>query len=541
MAATDFAFKDKKILIVDDQRPFQLILKGMLFNLNARNMHFATTGEAALQKCMEIDFDILFVDYNLGTGKNGRQLLEDLRFRKRLKASAVFIIVTGENTRPMVMGALEREPDDYLVKPFSQGTLATRLARAIKRNEVLSPIYEMVQDELFDEALSLCESSKIEHPRYRQYISKLQAELFGQLGRYAEAEQVLLQELNIHATTWAQICLGQIKLKQQAWQEAIDIATKTITDNPFLVEAYDIQSQGFMALAMEQDAFASLGQALQISPFSMERQQLFCQVARNIGDFNSCIAACQTIMELNRRSAQSSINPVLDYLRALLDGAQHSEEAKQRNQYKQEAMLTVQRVKRDEHLFRELDYSTFEQMFNIRLDVMEGYHLKVKRALLDLQQKGVTPDALLPDSIEVLLNIGEFEAAQLQAEQLDISNCSALTQQLLQNAQNTSQERRQQFSEFNRAGIAAYKAGEFQSAITAFEQALHVAPMNTGSALNLIQACLTVIGDSKDDKAIVALKEKCRKAFRIVEDIALPKSHQERYQELRKQYLALVK
>ena len=129
-----------RVLIVDDQRPFQLLLKGILYSMGATNIAFVLTGEQALWKCMHGSYDVLFVDYNLGSGKNGRQLLEDLREKKLLHPGAVYMIVTGENQVPMVVGAIEAEPDDYIIKPFSQSVLRTRLVKIQNRKKQLAPI-----------------------------------------------------------------------------------------------------------------------------------------------------------------------------------------------------------------------------------------------------------------------------------------------------------------------------------------------------------------------------------------------------------------
>ena len=64
--------ENQRVLIVDDQRAFQLMFKGILYSMGATNVAFAPTGEQALAKCSTVSYDILFVDYHLGIGKNGK-------------------------------------------------------------------------------------------------------------------------------------------------------------------------------------------------------------------------------------------------------------------------------------------------------------------------------------------------------------------------------------------------------------------------------------------------------------------------------------
>ena len=80
--------------------------------------------------------------YEVITGENGRQLLEHLRESKLLPPLAVVFIVSGDNSRSMVLSALESEPDDYMMKPFSQDQLRVRLLRALQRKQSLAGVFK---------------------------------------------------------------------------------------------------------------------------------------------------------------------------------------------------------------------------------------------------------------------------------------------------------------------------------------------------------------------------------------------------------------
>ena len=70
--------------------------------------------------CSYKSYDIVLCDYNLGAGQDGQQLLEELRYRHKLKNTSLFVMITAESSRDMVLGALEYLPDDYLTKPITQ-------------------------------------------------------------------------------------------------------------------------------------------------------------------------------------------------------------------------------------------------------------------------------------------------------------------------------------------------------------------------------------------------------------------------------------
>ena len=96
-------------------------------------------------------------DYNLGKGKDGKQVLEEARFGKFLSSNTVFIIVTAETTLEMVMGALEYQPNNYLSKPFTKNDLTKRLNRAMEIKMEHRTIETAFEKEDFQETLRLCE------------------------------------------------------------------------------------------------------------------------------------------------------------------------------------------------------------------------------------------------------------------------------------------------------------------------------------------------------------------------------------------------
>ena len=129
MTEASFNLQGQKILIVDDLVEARSALKSMLTVLGADDVYSATDGREAVEYIMEHDFDLVLSDYNLGKGKDGQQILEEARYTNRLRATASFVMITGENAVDRVMGALEYDPDAYVTKPFTLSILRERLYR----------------------------------------------------------------------------------------------------------------------------------------------------------------------------------------------------------------------------------------------------------------------------------------------------------------------------------------------------------------------------------------------------------------------------
>ena len=51
---------DKRVLLIDDQKPFQVMLKGLLLNLGAKDVQIKTTGEAGIGAATRRLFDEAF-------------------------------------------------------------------------------------------------------------------------------------------------------------------------------------------------------------------------------------------------------------------------------------------------------------------------------------------------------------------------------------------------------------------------------------------------------------------------------------------------
>src|SRR5690625_6581403 len=82
MAYADYS--KLKVLIVDDFDNFRMAVSKMLQEYGARDVDTVSNGRQALQLCSENRYDLILCDYNLGTGKNGQQVLEELRHRRLL-------------------------------------------------------------------------------------------------------------------------------------------------------------------------------------------------------------------------------------------------------------------------------------------------------------------------------------------------------------------------------------------------------------------------------------------------------------------------
>jgi len=89
-----------RFLIADDFSNFRSTVNRMLLDLGAEQVDAASSGEEVIENTR---YDVVLSDYNLGNGRNGQQVLEELRFKDYLSPHSVYILVSAESSRNIVM------------------------------------------------------------------------------------------------------------------------------------------------------------------------------------------------------------------------------------------------------------------------------------------------------------------------------------------------------------------------------------------------------------------------------------------------------
>jgi DNA-binding response OmpR family regulator len=110
----------------------------------------------ALKALLLETYDVVICDYNLGDGRDGQQVLEEARHFGYLGYASVFFMVIAESSLPMVLGVLEQQPDEYMIKPINQEVLYHRLESAIRCKRQLRVIDEALEQYDIESAIACC-------------------------------------------------------------------------------------------------------------------------------------------------------------------------------------------------------------------------------------------------------------------------------------------------------------------------------------------------------------------------------------------------
>ena len=108
----------------------------------------------------------------------------------------------------------------------------------------------------------------------------------------------------------------------------------------------------------------------------------------------------------------------------------------------------------------------------------------------------------------------------------------------IKDAHKSAKENMQNVKLFNKEGIEKYSNGQLVDAQEMFEKALVIAPMNTGSALNLIQVLIALV--EKVPKKKWEFLERCKAVHKIVDGMPIAQAHQKRFEELTSKFEKLL-
>ena len=123
--------KNMKVLVVDDFSTMRRIVKNLLRDLGFTNIQEADDGSTALPMLQGGDFDFVVTDWNM-PGMQGIDLLKAIRADANL-AHIPVLLITAEAKKEQIVMAAQAGVNGYIVKPFTAGTLKTKLDKIFER------------------------------------------------------------------------------------------------------------------------------------------------------------------------------------------------------------------------------------------------------------------------------------------------------------------------------------------------------------------------------------------------------------------------
>jgi tetratricopeptide (TPR) repeat protein len=309
----------KRVLIVDRHSPARDSLRLMLGALGVTQVHGAGNSAEVIRQVKANRFDIVVSDFVLDDGRDGQQLLEELRHAHLIPLSTVYMIITSERGHTNVVALAELAPDDYLIKPFTADQLQIRLIRAIYRKHVLRKVYEHIEAGALQEAIVACDRVIQQQPQYVYDALRFKGDLLHALGRTHDAEAVFRHVLEGRIVPWAKMGLATALRDRGALHEAEQLTEQVIEEAPDYLSAYDFLASVHEAQGRLEAAQQTLQRAADFSPHNTVRQRLVGDVAARNKDLSAAEKAYIKVIERGRGSSLRTVDDFANLSRVLID------------------------------------------------------------------------------------------------------------------------------------------------------------------------------------------------------------------------------
>jgi len=287
---------DIRVLLVEPHSGMRSSIHNMLNLCGVTRIEHGISSGTALGFIKNKYFDLILCEYELGTGQDGQQLLEDIRHHKLAPLTTIFIMVTGERAYEKVVSAAELAPNDYLLKPFTPDDLLERISRAIKKRGLFISIYHLMDGGEYQGAIDECAAKEQKHPREKVDFMRLRAELHILLGEPDLAEPIYKQLTDMRAVAWARLGLARSIHLQGRYAEAEDILKVLVVENDKYMDAFDLLAKNHEMVGALDSAKDVLTQAVNISPHGVRRLRKLGEIALATGDFQTAEANLKKVV-----------------------------------------------------------------------------------------------------------------------------------------------------------------------------------------------------------------------------------------------------
>lgn len=295
-------YKTKTALVLDDFPSMRSAFRTALAAFGLTKVDMAATAAEALGRVKNTRYDIIISDYNLGDGRDGQQVLEEMRYLGLIGLETAFLMVTAESIYERVVAAAELAPDDYLIKPFNADILRARLDAILAKKETFARIYRQFDRGDLDAALAGCEELITRRSKYLVDAMRFKGEVLVAMGRFDKAGELYNQVVQLRAVPWARLGLARTLHLRERQADAERMLVDLVGQYPELVSGYDLLADVQLAQNKQVEAQVTLKRGVDTSPKSMLRQRRLGEVAHQNGDLRTAGHAFEAAVQKGRFS-----------------------------------------------------------------------------------------------------------------------------------------------------------------------------------------------------------------------------------------------
>lgn len=531
-------------LIIESMPLSQSQLKYSLLALGFNNIDVADRGYLATRAISTNFYDLIICSSDIANGPDGYQLFEDLVVHQLLPNATCFVFLSSEQGLGQSQSALELQPDDFVLKPFSAKEIENRLTKALKRKLYLrEPLIE-VDKKNYPAAFERLNELVSDSPTQQQLqsILKLKGDLLIKLERWAMAKAYFEKLNSKKPSSWSQTAYAQSLVELGESDLAQEALNSLMLSSATSLKAHDLMAK----LLFRQDKFEQAAnhyqKAVEQSPRNLFRLKDYMDLSRLVKDLNSQHQASSAFIRQLKHSIHETPEHYLAAIRSHIDYGFNllaDDELSRLTQFSQSILNNLRKI------FPGVSLSEQIEIAQARILNLKKQPEKAKKLMLNTIEKisnGNNFVTNVEDSIDqakALHELGYFRESETVFFQIKqhcdkkslpplLSNYIVAEQQLRSEIKDSPQN-------LNNKAVGYFQRGNYNHALDSFNLAFKLMPKNPAIALNLMQSALESNLVFMDKKRLLILVNKCRQTLNKV---ALNDEQQQRYNRLNEMLLA---
>jgi CheY-like chemotaxis protein len=483
-----------KVAVVEDNGMARNNIRNHLMNMGFSQVSCFGSGRELQANLKNEKLDLLLMDFHLGQNKNGVEVVQDLQKQKHITHTTCVMFITSDRL-PLIIGQIaDVHPEALVVKPYTIHNLVKSISTSLGLHKYLMPVYEMMDDENYPQALVLIDYllEKNGLPKKKNAITKLRARLLTKLGRYSEAVNIYRDILH-HSdkVIWAKWGLIQNLFLDGHMEES-----ETLLHDLTLSELTSDKACEWLArISVSNNQYnkaENYMHQIREGELSIPAARLKAYIYQAQERGRDAITLLEKKRESNRSIRERYDEISLDLARCYIAEAE-LKTALQRSsdlQICKNLLTAIDRKSSDQSLTIRKDYM-FAVIAFMEGDVLKSNEILSRPGMSDLEEAEIST---ITDAVQAWRHSGDNEKAkaflrlsQEKLKNIDNGNEKTVLGMLVAKSEDAIGERRPQALEFNRVGLQKYITKKYAAATEDFYQAYLLCPRELVFSLNLLQ------------------------------------------------------
>lgn len=482
------------VAVVEDNGLARTNIRNHLLDMGFTDIGCFSSGRELRASLKKRTLDLLLIDYHLGQNKNGVEVIQELKSDGLLKHSTCIMFITSDRL-PLIIGQIaDIHPEAVVIKPYTILNLSKTINNCINLHQFLLPVYYMMDEQNYQQALVVIDLLLKENDKPRKQISlcKLRARMLTQLERYHEAAEVyrtilegsdkilwakwgLVQNLFLdNKIEESQLLLHELTGSQLTSDKACEwLARICINNNQYS------RAEAYMEKIREGELSISATRLKAYIYQAQERSQ-------------EAISLLEKKRESNRSIRERFDEITLDLARCYLIEAEEKQ-LNERDTDLQVAKFLIASAGRktsDPHLSIK-KYYMHAAVAHLEGNINRVHEILARPGMDELQSADIST---IYDAISTNKKLGYIDRAkqllelsQYKLQDIEEGNEKTISSMLVLRGEEFIGEHKPMALKFNQRGVEKYATQQYTGAIEEFHKAYLLFPREVAFSLNLLQ------------------------------------------------------